>query len=44
MARIFEDNEQWDDAKITYTKILNFQTDESKFAQERLDWISEHIQ
>ena len=43
-ARIFEDNEQWDDAKITYTKILKFQTDESKFAQERLDWINEHIQ
>jgi tetratricopeptide (TPR) repeat protein len=43
-ARIFEDNEQWKDAKITYTKILTFETDESKFAQERLDWIQEHIQ
>ena len=42
-ARIFEDNERWDDAKITYTKILKFQTDEAKFAQERLDWINEHI-
>ncbi len=44
MARIFEDNEQWHEAKITYEKIIKFKADESKFAQERLDWISEHIQ
>ena len=43
MARIFEDNEQWNEAKITHEKIIKFETDESKFAQERLDWISEHI-
>jgi len=43
IARIFEDNEQWGNAKITYTKILKFKTDESKFAQERLDWIDEHV-
>jgi len=42
-ARIFEDNEQWNEAKITYEKIIKFETDESKFAQERLDWINEHI-
>ena len=44
MARIFEDNEQWNEAKITYEKIIKFKTDESKFAQERLDWINEHIE
>ena len=44
MARIFEDDEQWEDARITYTKILKYKNDESKFAQERLDWINEHIQ
>ena len=43
MARIFEDNEQWNESKITYEKIIKFETDESKFAQERLDWISENI-
>ncbi|MCK5260430.1 MAG: tetratricopeptide repeat protein, partial [Candidatus Omnitrophica bacterium] len=43
MARIFEDGEQWNEAKITYEKIIKFETDESKFAQERLDWISENI-
>ncbi|MBN1869610.1 MAG: tetratricopeptide repeat protein [Candidatus Omnitrophica bacterium] len=43
IARIFEDSEQWAEAKITYEKILKFETDESKFAQERLDWINEHI-
>lgn len=44
MARIFEDNEQWNEAKITYEKIIRFKTDESKFAQERWEWINEHIQ
>jgi len=44
IARIFEDDEQWENAIITYTKILKFKTDESKFAQERLDWMDEHIQ
>ncbi|MCK5014131.1 MAG: tetratricopeptide repeat protein [Candidatus Omnitrophica bacterium] len=43
MARIFEDNEQWNEAKITYEKIIKFEADESKFAQERLDWINENI-
>lgn len=43
-ARIFEDNEQWEDAGRIYEKVIQFETDESKFAQERLDWIREHIQ
>jgi len=44
MARIFEDTEQWNEAKIAYEKILKYKTDESKFAQERLDWIKKYIQ
>lgn len=44
IARIFENSEQWENAKITYKKILIFDADESKFAQERLDWIDEHTQ
>lgn len=40
IGRIFEDNEQWEEARITYNKILSFKAEETKFAQERLDWIS----
>ena len=42
-ARIFEGNEKWDDAKTVYQKIIAYKTEELKFAQERLDWINEHI-
>ena len=44
IARIFEDNEQWDKAKIIYNKILKYETDESKFVQERLEWIEKNSQ
>jgi len=40
MARIFENNEQWEQASMTYEKIIQFKTDESKFARERLEWIN----
>jgi len=43
MARIFEDKEQWNDAILTYNKVLGYQTEETKFAQERLDWIAQKI-
>ncbi len=42
-GRIFEDTERWDDAKMVYQKITQYKTDELKFAQERMDWINEHI-
>ncbi len=42
VGRIFEDDEQWEDAKIIYNKIVQFQTDELKFAQERLEWIEKN--
>jgi len=42
-ARIFENKAQWDEAKITYQKILNYNTAESKHARERLDWIKENV-
>lgn len=38
-ARIFENNEDWENAKTTYQKVLTYQTEESKYAQERIDWI-----
>lgn len=43
IARIFEELEQWEQATITYNKILTFNSDEVKFAQERLDWIANNI-
>ncbi len=42
VARIFENQEKWEDATTIYNKILTYQTDEAKFAQERLDWINEN--
>ena len=43
MARIFEDQEQWDQAKLTYSKVIELNTVELKFAQERIDWIQQNI-
>jgi hypothetical protein len=40
VARIFENKEDWANAGTTYKKILELNTDEAKYAQERLDWIS----
>lgn len=40
-ARVFENNEQWDNAKTTYAKVLTYKTEEAKYAQERIDWISQ---
>ncbi len=40
LARIFEDSSQWDQAVTIYNKILELNTDESKYAKERLEWIS----
>ena len=43
IARIFEDQENWNEAKLTYEKIIALGTDEVKFAQERLNWIDENV-
>ena len=40
LARIFEDGSQWDQATTIYNKVIVFNTDESKYAKERLDWIA----
>jgi TolA-binding protein len=39
VARIFENDQNWESASNTYKKILAFNTEESKYAQERIDWI-----
>jgi len=43
IGRIFEEEDNWEEAKSIYKKIIQFQTEESKFAQEHLDWINENI-
>lgn len=40
IARIFEDNESWDQAEKTYEKIFNLNVEESKYAEERIEWIN----
>ncbi len=40
LARIFEDNAQWEQATTIYNKILVLNSDESKYAKERLEWIT----
>jgi tetratricopeptide (TPR) repeat protein len=40
IARIFENQEKWDEARLTYDKITRLQSEESKYARERLDWIN----
>ena len=42
-ARIFENDDKWEEAKLTYQKILKYNTEEAKFAQERLEWINENF-
>jgi tetratricopeptide (TPR) repeat protein len=42
-ARIFEDGEEWEEAGKIYQKVLELGRDESKYAQERLDWIMDKI-
>jgi len=42
-GRIFEDKEQWKEAQKIYLKTIQLQTEEAKFAKERLDWIKENF-
>jgi len=43
IARIFENRKSWDKAKKIYKRIVEEEAEESKFAQEKLDWINENI-
>ncbi len=40
VAKVFEDRHDWAGARVTYQKIIQLKTEESKYAQERLDWIN----
>ncbi len=39
VAKIYEEGKDWEGARVTYQKILQLNTPEATFAQERLDWI-----
>ena len=39
VARIYEEGQDWEGAKVTYQKIIDLNTPEAIFAGERLDWI-----
>ena len=41
-AQIFEAQERWADAKKIYTEIALDNAQESKYAQERLEWMDKH--
>jgi len=43
IARIFEDQEKWNEARITYEKILIYRGDELKHAKERIEWIDNNV-
>lgn len=44
VARIFEDKEKWEEAKIIYNKIIKYNTEKSVFAQERLEIVEENLE
>ncbi|MEW5894151.1 MAG: tetratricopeptide repeat protein [Candidatus Omnitrophota bacterium] len=40
VARIMENQENWEQAKIIYQKIVDLDVEETKYARERLNWIN----
>jgi len=44
IARLFEDDEKWEEAKMIYNKVLDYKTEEAIYANERLDWIKENVE
>ncbi len=43
VARIFEDQEQWQEAKGIYEKVSQYQSNEAKYANERIQWIDQNV-
>ena len=43
IGRLFEDQETWDEAERVYSRILEYETEETKYAEERLNWIKENV-
>lgn len=43
VAKIFEDRQDWEGARVTYQKIIQLKAEESKYAQERLDLLNKEV-
>ncbi|MGE5197581.1 MAG: tetratricopeptide repeat protein [Deltaproteobacteria bacterium] len=43
IAAIYEDKENFKEAKAVYNRIVTLKVEEAKYAQERLDWIKAHV-
>ncbi len=43
VAKIYEEGKDWGGAQVVYQKIIQLDTEESKYAQERLDWIKHNV-
>jgi tetratricopeptide (TPR) repeat protein len=43
IGRLFEDQENWEEAKRVYSRVLEHKTAETKYAEERLDWIKKNV-
>lgn len=43
VAKVYEQNEDWQAAQVTYEKIVQLDVPEANFAQERLEWIKNNI-
>lgn len=43
IGRLFEDQENWEEAKRVYARVMEYKTEETKYAEERLDWIRKNI-
>ena len=39
VAKIYEEGKDWEGARVTYQKIIQLNSPEAAYAQERLDWI-----
>ncbi len=44
IARIFENQQKWAEARLIYEKLVAFKIEESKYAEERLGWIAEMVE
>ncbi|NLE64567.1 MAG: tetratricopeptide repeat protein [Elusimicrobia bacterium] len=42
VGKIYENQEDWDKAVTAYQKVADMNVEESKFALERLDWVSQN--
>jgi len=43
VAEIYEGKENFQEALNVYAKVISMNTDEAKYAQERMEWIKKHV-